>query len=455
MRDPWRSSAWTKAWFVTLGVVVLGACGPRDATPPAQPPEGEPPGETLPVLSATIPNDLPTATFGQLQIDEFGWQNFVALNWSPDGTEIGKNGDNPTVWETYMTTDDIFDPGTEPVWGQRYVPPACAGKYTSGLKILDQANKADDFFEEAFNSGPLVDTNGKFARFEVLYNQSMVTTVANDELYTLAGQQDFQANGGTILFEEGENADESSTGQGQVGAIMFKAVWRLVSEAEESKFHTSQALLFTPAAFNSTGVDTCEGPVSVGLVGLHLVHKTKRQPNWVWATFEHVENAPDCTTPGDTSACGDNAGTFSFFSANCTDCADCNTAPAPNAGASYYLDQPVQKSQLCRVDSIATNDAHAATLNDLYRAALKQVNQDSVWQYYQMVSTQWFDVPVGESAPQFSDAAPPNLANVAIESYNQSNSSCIDCHGGATDGAGQSSDRVWSLGQEFTTSDGI
>ena len=42
-------------------------------------------------------------------------------------------------------------------------------------------------------------------------------------------------------------------------------------------------------------------PVTLGLVGLHLVINTQLHPEFVWATFEHVNNAPNCTnSPGPT-----------------------------------------------------------------------------------------------------------------------------------------------------------
>lgn len=39
-----------------------------------------------------------------------------------------------------------------------------------------------------------------------------------------------------------------------------------------------------------------EQHVTLGLVGLHILSKTDKQPDWVWATFEHNKNAPDCDT---------------------------------------------------------------------------------------------------------------------------------------------------------------
>jgi hypothetical protein len=45
----------------------------------------------------------------------------------------------------------------------------------------------------------------------------------------------------------------------------------------------------------------------MGLVGQHIMHKTLTQPAWVYATFEHVDNAPDCEGP--SSSGGSQAGT--------------------------------------------------------------------------------------------------------------------------------------------------
>src|SRR5205823_439786 len=35
--------------------------------------------------------------------------------------------------------------------------------------------------------------------------------------------------------------------------------------------------------------------VTVGLAGLHIIHKTGKGPQFIWATFEHINNAPSST----------------------------------------------------------------------------------------------------------------------------------------------------------------
>ena len=54
----------------------------------------------------------------------------------------------------------------------------------------------------------------------------------------------------------------------------------------------------------------------LGLVGLHIVMKTAQFPQWLWATFEQMNNAPDqATGPVNDTI-------YNFFS---RDCAGCNS----------------------------------------------------------------------------------------------------------------------------------
>src|SRR5207237_1051738 len=32
---------------------------------------------------------------------------------------------------------------------------------------------------------------------------------------------------------------------------------------------------------------------TLGLVGFHVVHKTKNRPQWIWTSFEHKDNVPE------------------------------------------------------------------------------------------------------------------------------------------------------------------
>src|SRR6266478_1714754 len=83
--------------------------------------------------------------------------------------------------------------------------------------------------------------------------------------------------------------------------------------------------------------------------------------------------------------------------------------------------------------------ADTVKLNEAWQKKLRAVDEDSVWQYYQLISTQWPTKPAarkpGErptTAKQVKDyqgsPVPVLLANIPTEVYNQDTSSCIVCH---------------------------
>lgn len=130
-----------------------------------------------------------------------------------------------------------------------------------------------------------------------------------------------------------------------MGAIVLKVAWRDSNAlgVNNTNFHMENLLIYSPNYRNSSQQDTCElKPME--MVGMHMGHKTVKQPNWIWATYEHSENALDCTqiTPGTHSGsvnthCPDDPAniTSSLNPDNCGEasneaCADCNKPPAMN-----------------------------------------------------------------------------------------------------------------------------
>jgi hypothetical protein len=109
------------------------------------------------------------------------------------------------------------------------------------------------------------------------------------------------------------------------------------------------------AVVYNTKTKTCD-PRLVGLVGLHVVMKTKQLPQWLWATLEQVDNAPDegaPVVPGKK---------YNFNNPACT---NCPVNVPPGAG-----DQtPTQVVRVVPVDSAAlgTNSLYQAALHGLRR----------------------------------------------------------------------------------------
>ncbi len=155
--------------------------------------------------------------------------------------------------------------------------------------------------------------------------------------------------------------------------------------------------------------------VKVGLVGMHIAHKTETSPQWIWATFEQVDNlGVDPIAHPKLHA--------SFNDPNCPICA-VNIQPQQNPDGTYPR-TPIQVSRAIPIpeDKVSLNAQVAAALG----------KRGIIWQYYKLVDTQW---PTGPTSPPAAwnaglDQAVSNksggqptpvfLTNMTMETYFQS-----------------------------------
>ncbi|ALN89534.1 hypothetical protein [Lysobacter gummosus] len=396
----------------------------------------------LPPLSSTIPLEIsvpqqkPNLQDLQDDFDLFSWQSFVAVNWpaGPDGNpKLGASigPDVPTVWENWKESRDIFLPGgaTPPPWGQDPPPPdVCKGQGAATLN-LTQIGKTPNVLDESgepFETGPLIDQNGQYVRFAIMANQDMFNTIVSDGLYSKAGQ---------ARFAQPANFAQPK-GSKNVGAIMIKSSWKVMGANDDvSRFHTIQALVYTNPGEHEGIAAACKRQ-TVGLVGLHIAHKTADEPQWVWSTFEHVDNVPSQGEPIDKPH-------YNFYDKNCTKNCDANEPPPRpwNPNAAY-----TQPTQVVREIPLT---ASTKALNARYQAALRKNYPGTVWANYELISTQW---PTNASNPTdpTGNPAPSFLANATLETYiqgkvPQTSSSCTACHNNATMTNGLSSDFTYLL----------
>ena len=276
-----------------------------------------------------------------------------------------------------------------------------------------------NFSGQPFGTGPLIDLNGQYARYEIRVNQDGFNYIVQNTLYNKQGQAALTQ---PVQFPTGV------TGANQpVGAIVIKAAWRVLGPNDHpERYHTVKSYVYTPASTNPPTPESCTLQ-TMGLVGFHIAHKTQSAPQWVWSTFEQVDNVQ----VGPNAPAGLKP---TYYNPDCSNCPINKPPPKPwnpNAPKS----QPAQIVRLIPIDS-ATQQ-----LNSEWQGMLKNVNANSVWQYYQLISTQWPTaqgkenqpsgaLPAGAPAPQF-------LANLTLETYIQGqvpnvSSSCIICHNNAT-----------------------
>lgn len=417
-------------------------------------------------LSPLLPCDVPTSadqnnpTLIQQSFDTFSWQSFVALAWPIDGkTPIGKGpgpgGDAPATWQGWADALAVMD-ANPPAWGSTAPPPAaCQALVASapGAPVMTMVGKTPNLLEAAdqpFDTGPLIDQNGAYVRYQILINKPMYDFIIGNKLNTKAGQAAYKPTTippnattpkmtfpGSLVNGPVTPGTPVATAPGYDGAVMLKLAWKVMGAGDDkSKFHTIDALVYTKGA--TPAQDGCLKQ-TMGLVGLHIGNKVQRFPQWVWSTFEQVRNVPqqvDVSTlkPSDT---------FNFYKVGC----DPKTCPV-NTPPPHPWNPAVQpfpngyKSQVTRV--IALVDAYKQ-MNAKWQAPLA----GTVWANYMLIGTQWptqqnsKSNPTGFPFPQF-------LANTTMETYiqgtvPQSSSSCIACHNNAVDTAGTPSDFTYIL----------
>jgi len=395
-------------------------------------------------LCSTIPHEVMVTLGGdyhglnaqtQTRFDAFSWQSFVALNWPSDGAgnplpgSLTDNPGAPRVWEGWTNAAVLF-------WGDSAGSPCASMRGQAGGrgKVLMQMAKNGTVvnthasFDEAVG-GPLLDRNLNFAVFEKMVSPDEARYIRDSSLVTVAGQEAID----TIDFPAGSYANDTTMSGGQVGAMEVKAAWRILQPAagdDTTRYYHTQALIAVPAENSATGQAFCINAM-VGLVGLHIIHKTSSFGAWVWSTFEQEDNAPTCPQGG--GSCGDTAVRYSFYNPACANC-QVNTSlrdsafladsmflwnPTAPYGSRYAVDS-TYGSQLTRTQPVYVP---TDSMNAMWRAKLG----NSVWRHYRLIGSQWQAIVPSYPKSDTSNA-PPILGNTTLESFIPNTSSCISCH---------------------------
>jgi hypothetical protein len=391
---------------------------------------------TAQLLASGVPCDvMATAPFDnlphlQLGFDYYSWLTFLGLNAPAGGGVIGSGaqpgGDAPAAWEAWKEISDVMlENGARPApWdAPRAIPAACQG--LGGGKLLRMVGKTSNLLEDTdqpFDTGPLIDQNGSYVRYEILVNQPMFDYIVQNQLYSKAGQKGFASQ---VAFPAG-------SASGGMGALMVKAAWKVLGPNDNpARFHTSAALLYTPA--KGQAAPSC-ARAAMGLVGLHVAHKTSSAPQWIWSTFEHRANVP---APGDAPGAH-----YNFNRPGCSvNCAPNQPPPRPWQPSM----QPFPNGFTSQITRVTPITPEVIKLNASFQGLLT----GTVWNNYQLVSTQW---PTASTSPTDPNGvpAPVFLANTTMETYiqgrtPQASSSCIACHGNAAATSGRGADFTYIL----------
>ncbi|MEH6578916.1 MAG: hypothetical protein V7731_17780 [Amphritea sp.] len=374
----------------------------------------------------------------QNPFDLFSWQSFIALNWPVDksgSADIGSSPESPRHWQTYTTPRELFNyPESE----------LCTRKQLSQSSLLSSAYIQADGL-------PLIDQNGNYVIYDIRINPVMEKYIKQNNLHTLSGQKLFQQAGGIIDFPKGFYQDPINQLGGSVGAMTIKTAWRILdpeNDKQLKRFYVTNGLIEVSAEQSLNNKPMCL-PVTLGLVGMHIVNRTEsgNGGDWIWTTFEHVDNAPfadhargpnsihvsTSLFPENCAASVNPENRYSFFDASCEDC-QANQPPAgiPEdwkwAGqppyARYSDNEPVKPPQVtrCWLPSVGTRYINRAWQDKL---------AGTVWTNYALATTQWKGATKSAVFP--NGEVPRYLTNSAFETYLQTadNGTCLGCHSAA------------------------
>jgi hypothetical protein len=384
----------------------------------------------------------------QRGFDFYSWLTFIALNSPADGrTRIDKSLPNTkTMWEDRKNFKQLLDvmlpDGAASKWTDpKKAPPGCESEFKPdidmGIEMIEVV------YNQPFKTGALIDQQGNYALFDILMNKDMFDYIQEHKLYSKAGQQSAENAKLKVDFPTGVNPPKGQIEGGRAGGIIIKVSWKILdSEAEKRRFHTVDAVI-SMLHHDSNTKPACVRK-TLGLVGFHVMHKTETRLQWIWTSFEHVDNVPEQSEIRKQKS-------WNFYKVcNARACPPVNETPPrpwepkPSLGLKF---DGTFRSQIVRTTPL-TEDTKK--INRKFQEILR----GTVWENYMLLSTQWpSDFRCAgkkasdpgpdpntdfEKEPDMNCApAPTFLANSTLETYSQgkvplASSSCMACHGNAT-----------------------
>lgn len=413
---------------VALLLIVAG-CSNSDAGPQ---------DDAQPLAAAAANTAVPPATSSTCQ---------ASMSWITNPTEPSEVASSETFcdfyqfsWQWFLAQVSPADPynptGNRVFETNRVVDPAgganqCAANALTGRAVAARmltlrGPKPVDFETDQADGHPLYDQSGNVLYYNMWYSP--------------------------------EECQATSAGFA-AGTMEIKTAWRVLPAADPSYF-TMQATL--PSG---------DAPVTLGLVGLHLVNWTSQHPEFIWASFEHKTNAPLCD--GSDASSG-----WSLASDAAAACLAANPQPSggsisPNC-ASYDFNAPPQDvpsptpptgpaDEICRLFANGNQPGTSVNGNDnaANLAAIQQLNAAlvgpngmlttlpaddpmAVWKNYEMIGGLWTKDGAASGKPPVPSKQGPadptspqrgslELTNMTMETYEQGPTSaipnCFGCHG--------------------------
>jgi hypothetical protein len=421
-----------RSCFVSFFLLWAGvaAAAPKNACP-------DRPEKT--VASPAMPDDvcIPTG-FTDVPVnyfDDYSWRAFLAMVWPAAPGKRGMadshrplSADGPRVFETLKSLWEVFhEDGSTPAAFDTYDQAAynaCKVQPAFGDVVLASFSGIDEIGQDGPGelTGPLVAQNGRYVRYQTLYNRTAFDFIARNRYY-------LRANLPTVPSPR----PALPVMQFPVGSVIVKAAWLDMAgfpPEQVKRYYTRTAIV------RDTATGACSR-ITAGLVGLHIIQKTASRPQWIWSSYEQIDSVPP-------SRFGDPV-KFTFH--------DGGKAPMPAKNPLSLTPLAKEPVQPFNVDRPFFAPVHPKT--ELTNYQYQELLKGTVWQYYGIVVTQWprLDGDQSVPVPPAQNGEIPNtfpgagafsaFANPAMETFDQARPQlgCMSCHNQAR----MAADFIWTV----------
>ncbi|MDJ0796851.1 MAG: hypothetical protein QNJ51_08425 [Calothrix sp. MO_167.B12] len=402
---------------------------------------------------------MPGFSPNQSAVNCMAWQTFIALNWKADPENPGQpdmsatasefgtppettNNINPVVWETYKEASEVIDPNIVANWKSPQALPKSFRLFKNatnltptsnfGFKVLSATSKFTDGPDfvlgetiQAFTSSWLTAQNQSLTFYEIRVNEDEYKYISTNTLAIpqnqkscAKGEAGLNLPSGSANSNQDKNCEGNEADYGSDGAIEIKAAWvELKDSSLYPKYKIAQAIIKQPDG-------SAPRQAVMGLVGLHIIHKVPNAQQFVWTTFEHIDNAPSTQDISNQNL----KSSYMYYNLNCnpeTDHYKCeeNSQPQNKKDPKDPYTAPVQVVRLNEIPSDSRN------INQAVWSTLGDVNAQSVFLNYQLIDTMWpnLNQPIGPNATtplsngniQSGYGSLNYVANTTMETYFQ------------------------------------
>ncbi len=361
---------------------------------------------------------------------QYAWQSFLYLT-----TPSGGPG-SPLNFELYPSVDEVF--GVAPLQASNSDAPLrlfstvdtrtqrtrhFRPRVNKGAPVGGATEGALNFDEhtQAGSGGVLVDQANNVTYYEQLLDPNVAANFIRSCSLTLRNCWT-QPGAASLRFPN--------------GSIEIKAAWRPMWKSDPGV-----GLFYRIPGFpvmNARG--QMVKPDFMALVGFHLVYAAQNHPEMVWATFEHVANAPDGPCRDGRSTCAQVPAGFrdwNYERCASTSCAGVNRWPFPPSPApkppfpvtQAYLNWPFGTNPVLIDGNKNPGSTNIETLRVLNASVLSILPGSSVWRNYVQSGAVWTSggrLPAlapylanGQLNPGVNQVGSTLLANVTMETFTQ------------------------------------